>query len=832
MLVVQAHPGAGRDLRQIVLSAGVEEGSLRSARTAPEALGALGAELPGAVALDVSEPPAEGMALLGELLVLVPGCTVLAIGDAAHAAEALARGAACFLPWEQAGPGRVGELLERACGAGERLRALRAQARWSAEIWDAVEDGVLVVSPAGRVLHANDAAVATLGRPRELILLGDLSASCFCWEDEQGRALRLSEVPVGVALETGRPVPRTLGRFAAPNGSTRWAECWATPVLERPGGPVSFVVVALRDVTRARASQAARRVAEERFRLGFEHGTAGMMITDVGGRIRQVNDALCDLFREPSSGLVGTFVADWVYEGDRDDRLAMRERLFAGEIDRYRSERRYVRRDGSIIWCLLNVSLIRDDREQPLYLFSQFQDITERKEHEAALERQATRDALTGLPNRLSLERHLSAALHRAAGSGRSLAVLFLDVDRFKLVNDGLGHVAGDRILVGIAERLLAVARPGDLVARFGGDEFVFVREDVACAAAADSLGRCASAVFDEPFSVDGKEVFVTVSCGIVLAGAGTSAEEALRDADVAMYEAKERGRARRRLFDERLRAAVAERFDLEQDLRGALDRGELGVCYQPIVRIGDGVVVGAEALVRWRHPGRGEVPPSLFVPVAEDSGLIEAIGAFVLDEALGELARWRLSLGRAGCGPAERPWVSVNLSSRQLSIGDAVSLCAGALASSGLEPGALRLELTESALMQDVESSVRVLQDLDALGVRIAIDDFGTGYSSLSYLSRLPVSCLKIDRSFVAGLGSDPSSGAIVRAVLSLAHSMGIEACAEGVERPEQLALLDALGCELGQGYLWAKPLAAAQLADLTSAGTSVRLPSWSTVS
>lgn len=584
----------------------------------------------------------------------------------------------------------------------------------------------------------------------------------------------------------------------------RWVEATVTAVPGDPVVPGDAVVVNLSEATARIRAERARRFAEERFRLGFEHGTVGMTITDLDGRILEVNPALCELFGMPAGDLVGTMVADRVHPDDAAQRLVQRRRMFAGEIDRYRSERRYLRPDGTTVWCLLNVSLIRDDDGLPLYLFSQFQDITERKSHEAVLEHRVHHDVLTGLPNRRGLQLRLEGALDRAAAAGTKVAVLFLDVDRFKIVNDGLGHAAGDVILVETARRLAAGVRDGDTVARFGGDEFIVVCERVDDLEEADLLARRTTRLFERPFDVDGKPIFVSASCGIVLVDGTTTAEEALRDADAAMYEAKDRGRGRRQVFDERLRRVAAVRLDTEQALRLALDRQELRVVYQPVLALGDGGAVGTvgvEALVRWDHPERGTLPPAEFIPAAEASGLILGIGAFVLQEALAQVSRWRISV-------SPTLWVAVNLSPRQLALGNPVAMCQRALDAQGAAPDALRLELTESALMEDVDTSVRTLEELRDLGVTMAIDDFGTGYSSLAYLSRLPVDILKIDRSFVAGIGIDPHASEIVRTVTSLARAMDLETCAEGVERPDQLSVVTRLGCGLAQGFLWSPPL------------------------
>lgn len=641
----------------------------------------------------------------------------------------------------------------------------------------------------GRLLHrvvAIGTDVGTLVHPDDRQRFGVAIADA-CTRGGSTRRLEVRVAPHGGSESAG--------------AEDRWVEAAVTGRCTDPS--IGGVVVNLSDVTARKQAERERRYAEERFRLGFEHGTAGMTITDLDGRILEVNRAFCELLAEPATRLVGTLIAEVVHPDDRAGRLELRQRLVAGEINHYRCERRYQRRDGTVVWCLLSVSLIRDGDHQPRYLFSQFQDITDRKRNEEALEHRVHHDALTELPNRRGLEIRLEAALARAAEDDRRVAVLFLDLDHFKLVNDSLGHAAGDVILVETARRLAAGVRDGDAVARFGGDEFIVVCENVADVEEAGVLARRTVALFERPFDVDGKQIAVTASCGIVLVDGTATSEEALRDADAAMYEAKERGRARPQMFDERVRRAASERLDLEQALRRAIDDGELTVVYQPVVSVRDGRMVGAEALVRWEHPERGTVMPADFIPAAEGAGMIVRIGEFVLDAALGQVARWREQL--PGCAAM---WMAVNLSSHQLAFGNTVASCERLLAKHAVSPQALRLELTESALIWDVDASVRTLEQLGSLGVEVAIDDFGTGYSSLAYLSRLPVSLLKIDRSFVAGIGSDRHASEIVRAVATLARTLGLKTCAEGVERPDQLAAVTRLGCQFAQGYLWSRPL------------------------
>jgi diguanylate cyclase (GGDEF)-like protein len=384
-------------------------------------------------------------------------------------------------------------------------------------------------------------------------------------------------------------------------------------------------------------------------------------------------------------------------------------------------------------------------------------------------------------------------------------AVLFLDLDRFKWINDSLGHAAGDELLVKVAARLAEAIRPGDSVARFGGDEFVILCDDLDGDWEALGIAQRVNAALGTHFSVEGRDITVTASLGIATTGQSSAytADSLLRDADAAMYRAKERGRNRIEAFQGGMRARAVERLEVETDLRRALERDELRVYYQPVVRLAGAAMLGVEALVRWQHPERGLMAPAEFIPVAEETGLIQPLGAYVLGESCRQVAVWNRA------HPDRAPLsVAVNLSARQMSAADLTRLVITALNDSGLDPGLLCLEITESVLMEDVSASRNVLQSLKELGVRLGIDDFGTGYSSLLYLRRFPVDFLKVDRSFVSGLGENSEDGAIVAGVLGLAHALGVGAIAEGVEQPEQADKLALMGCEQAQGYLWSRPL------------------------
>ena len=471
------------------------------------------------------------------------------------------------------------------------------------------------------------------------------------------------------------------------------------------------------------------------------------------------------------------------------------------------------RKDGTTAWVEQRLSLVRDDQGRILSIEGIARDVTERKHAEERLEHQALHDELTSLPNRRLLRDRISQALARAARDRCLVGVVFLDLDRFKLINDSLGHAEGDKVLVEIADRLRAVVRGGDTVARFGGDEFVVVREGIESSEdVAGYLNRLTDEV-QRPIQLGTNELIVNASLGVALGGAGDTPEALLRDADGAMYKAKACGRSRAEIATKDVQTEAASRLSTELALRRSITRDEFDVMYQPVVAVGDGSLVGVEALVRWRRPDHGLVGPESFISIAEDTGLIRPLGAWVLHQACRQLRHW----SRVGVSGGV---VSVNLSGRQLASPDLIGNVLGAIAAADIDAGQLSFEITESVLMEDVDRSANILHSLKDIGVGLAIDDFGTGYSSLAYLERFPVDALKIDRSFVSRLGADPADSAIVAAVMALGHALGLAVIAEGVETREQLQILADLGCDSAQGYLFAKPIPPSELSAFAAAG------------
>jgi len=442
-------------------------------------------------------------------------------------------------------------------------------------------------------------------------------------------------------------------------------------------------------------------------------------------------------------------------------------------------------------------------------------DALARQATEDEIRHRALHDSLTGLPNRTLFVDRLEHALARLRRGHSLAAVMFLDLDHFKRVNDSLGHHAGDEILTAVAPRLKQALRTTDTVARFGGDEFGILLEDIGSEIAATQAAERIAAVFARPFVLGSVEHFVTASLGIALVRGGERADELVRDADAAMYRAKERGRARYELFDDDLRARVVSRLRMETELRQALERRELWLEYQPVVSLRDEKIVSVEALLRWRHPERGLISPTEFIPIAEETGLIEPIGSWVLDEACRQAAGWHAAM------PDRAPVaISVNLSAVQIANATLPDTVAMATRAADLDPSTLRLEITESVLIGETAGLTETLAGLRKLGVQLVLDDFGTGYSSLGYLTRLPLDALKLDRAFVAGLGSDPQDTSITEAIIAMAGALSLPVICEGVETEMQLAELRRMGCEQVQGYYYSRPVDARTITSMLVQG------------
>ncbi|GGR84637.1 GGDEF domain-containing protein [Streptomyces humidus] len=545
--------------------------------------------------------------------------------------------------------------------------------------------------------------------------------------------------------------------------------------------------------------------SEARFRAVFEGAAIGIGIADLDGNVLQINGALLRMFGGSEQTLRGRRVQDLTHPEDAPQTWKLYDELVRGEREHYHTEKAFSRPDGTVLWTNLTVSLLRDADGNPQYQLALMEDTTERRLLNLRLRYEATHDALTGLPNRTLFFERLEKML--GAGEGKRFGLCYLDLDGFKTINDSLGHAAGDRLLVEVADRLQSCATaPGEMVARLGGDEFVALTTGPDTRHEVDELAARIMNALVAPVSIDGRELTVRGSIGIVEGPAGErSAAEVLRSADITMYRAKSAGGNRFELADPEADARAITRHGLTTALPAALERGEFFIEYQPLVHLGDGSVRGAEALVRWLHPQHGVLGPDRFIPLAEHTGLIVPLGRWVLEQSVRQAGQWCERAG--GAGPLR---VNVNLSPCQLTHPGLVQDTVDILERAGVRPEALCLEVTESALIGADDDLLKPLRRLAEMGVDIALDDFGTGYSNLANLRRLPVSVLKLDRSFTQGMQqfpADPVDLKIVEGIVSLAHSLDLAVTVEGVETGAQAEQLRILGCDTAQGWYYARP-------------------------
>lgn len=666
-------------------------------------------------------------------------------------------------------------------------------------ILHSLEDVVWSTSDTGfELFYLNSAAEKIYGRSVAEFLQNPNLWLEVVHPDDRDRVLTESQA----MLETGSKDLEY--RIIRPDGEIRWLRDRCQSICDISSKTCRLDGIAT-DITKRRQAEDALRKSEEQFRLIFELAPIGIALNTLDGRFLRVNQAFCEVMGYTAEELLNLSFADITHPDDLGTDLTFTHQLIWGKLTHFQIEKRYLAKDGKVVIALLQATLIRDAAGNPLHTIAQVVDITDRKRMEDQLAYDAFHDALTGLPNRLLFMdrlRHVLVRNQRACN--QHFAVLFLDLDRFKVVNDSLGHLVGDQLLVAISQRLQACLRPGDTVARLGGDEFTILLDPIKGAGDATHVAERIHQAIQLPFSLDGHEIYTSVSIGIALNDACyAQPDEVLRNADTALYRAKAQGRACYAIFNAEMHNRAVALLQLETDLRRAIERQELRVFYQPIISLATGKLSGFEALVRWQHPEKGLISPADFIPVAEETGLIIAIGQWVLWESCQQLRQWQLAFPSA-----VSLHVNVNLSSKQFSQPDLIHQIAQVLRQTELAPECLKLEITESGIMENASSAATLLQQLKALGVQLCIDDFGTGYSSLSRLHQFPIDTLKIDRSFIRTMTSGGENAEIVQAILTLSQNLEMEVVAEGVETDEQLQQLRELHCEYGQGYFFAKPL------------------------
>ena len=679
---------------------------------------------------------------------------------------------------------------------------------------ETVPAGIFHIDPQGRRLYVNPKLTEITGDPSSAP--GDARAWLVYEPD-----MPILQTEWRKASESKSDVHVTFRIRRMDDGSVRWIHVDARPLLDADGAIASWVgsTVDVTDETTAIADL-------RRFGEILEATPDLVAMVDTQGGFTYANAAARARFGVTTDEEVLKLRAIEVYAPSSRTRFigealptANRVGVWTGEVD-------LLLPDGSEVPVSQVVVAHRRPDGSIDYYSSITRDLSEQRAFEEQLAQASLYDALTGLPGRMVLVDALGTSIDAAADQSHQVAVLLLGLDHFKLVNDSFGHASGDLMLRLVTERLKSIAGPSDMLARFGGDVFCLLVPGVTGDADALAIADHINSTMSAPFQLDGDEVFVSVSAGIALSGTSSevvTAETLLRDADAALHRAKDRGRARSELFVEDYRATAVNRLRTANDLHRALTEQEFRVVYQPEVDLRTGHVTGVEALVRWHHPERGLVPPAEFIPLAEQTGLIAGIGAWVLDTALAQAAAW--SAARHD-GAALAVWV--NLSARQLGDPGLVDLVASSLRRHDVEASQLGLEITESALLEDAEGAVTALSSLRELGVRLAVDDFGTGYSSLSYLKRLPVDAVKIDRSFVDGLAVDGDDSAIVAAVAGMARALRLTTIAEGVENLDQLRALRRLGCDLAQGYFFTTPQPPSHISRLLESDRSAPLFSY----
>jgi diguanylate cyclase (GGDEF)-like protein/PAS domain S-box-containing protein len=579
----------------------------------------------------------------------------------------------------------------------------------------------------------------------------------------------------------------------------------------------SWVVVAIRDVSTQRANEQARTDAELRFRVAFENNMAPMTFADANDRIIAVNDAMCQMVGFSKEELLGRDSTPFTYPDDVGITESTHQRSISGVVEQERYVKRYLRKDGGVIEVEVSRSPARDADGKILYFVFSERDITEERALEAQLKHQALHDPLTGLANRAFFEERLAQAHGRVIRQGGIGAVLLIDLDDFKGVNDSFGHFLGDQLLTAIANRLQLATRSADTLCRFGGDEFLYLAEGLVSPKEAEVLAERLVRVIAEPYNIAGFQIEQHASIGIRIWDATcTSFSETIQNVDAALYEAKRNVRGHHVVFTPTMHQNAVSRFSLAQELRQTFNAGDLAMHYQPIANLSSKEVVGFEALMRWNHPHRGWVSPDDFIPLAEQSDLILELGSFALRESILEASKW------ASRTRSLRPFVTVNLSAHQFLDTGLVPTIKMLLGESALPPEYLILEITESVALIDIDETMKVLDQLGSLGVGMALDDFGMGFSSLSYLAKLSPRIIKIDQSFVRPIDESDRNDTLLETIISLGQRLDMTMLAEGIETEPQFRRLRRLGCELGQGYLFSPAVPNDQVEALITRGFS----------
>ena len=771
------------------------------ARDGAEALKVFEQESPDLILMDGMMPGMDGIGTCARLKERpeakdIPVMIITGIVDEFFVDRAFAAGASDYLAKPILWPvlrNRIHYLLQ----VNEAKQTLRESEARKSAILNTSPDCIITVDHTGRILDFNPAAETTFGYKRE-----------------QAIGQMMTDMLMPAAF---RQQHRQLfNRYAAHSGSDRMDRRVETTALRSNGEefPVEVAVSIIEQedqypiFTAIMQDISARKAAEEQLHLAasvFENTAEGIMITDADNLIRAVNPVFCKITGYDEQEVLGKDPS--ILRSDQHDEHFFRE-MWAGLSKKgtWEGEVWNRRKDGEIYPARLSINTIRDQEKNTVRYVALLNDITQRKEYEEKIWYQANFDSLTGLPNRTLLMDRLQHDINNAHRQGKPLALMFIDLDGFKVVNDTLGHPAGDHLLQEAANRLLACLREGDTIARLGGDEFTIVLPNIESPDQAETVAENLLKQLSEPFQLADQQHHISGSIGITLyPDDGNSSEMLLRNGDTAMYRAKDSGRNTFVFFTEEMNQHAIKRMTLERELRQALQNDELEVHYQPFIDLISNSVIGAEALVRWRHPQRGMVPPDEFIPLAEETGLIAPLGERVLHCVTGPDSLWR----REGLANLR---IAVNVSTRQFQERSVsfVDRLQQIIDQARVPPGLLEVEITESLLMENLEMAKSAMHRIRELGIPISLDDFGTGYSSLSYLRRFPVDLVKIDRSFIQDVMTDPEDASLVQAIIAMAHVLKLKVIAEGIETPDQLDFLRRSGCDICQGYYFSRPLPA----------------------